>query len=159
MKRAPGPGRGHRVTKVVLTRFLAELAEGHTVKAATVLAKIGHTAVYERREKDPVFAQAWAEALEQGTQVLEEEARRRALVGVTEPVFYKGEVCGEVQKYSDTLLIFMLKARRPEVYRERFDVSGNVKHEHITIDAIDAEIARLSAEHKERAALDEAVTS
>ena len=150
MKAKAGPGRGHRVTKVQLDRFLVELAEGHTVKTAATLARLGHTAVYARRTSDPVFAAAWSDALEQGTQVLEEEARRRALVGVSEPVFYKGEVCGEVQKYSDTLLIFMLKARRPEVYRERVDVSGNVKHEHITIDAIDAEIARLSAELAER---------
>ena len=43
-------------------------------------------------------------------------------MGVDEPVFYQGAQCGAVRKYSDTLLIFMLKARRPEKYRERANV-------------------------------------
>jgi len=29
------------------------------------------------------------------------------------PVYYQGEQCGEVREYSDTLLIFILKARDP----------------------------------------------
>ena len=43
-----------------------------------------------------------------------------------EPVFYKGAKCGAVQKYSDLLLIFLLKARRPDMYRERWtgELSG-----------------------------------
>jgi hypothetical protein len=53
-----------------------------------------------------------------GTAALENEAVRRAYHGVEKPVFYKGEVCGYTQDYSDTLLIFLLKARKPEVYRE-----------------------------------------
>ena len=49
---------------------------------------------------------------------MEREAARRAYHGVEEPVFHKGEVCGSIRKYSDTLMIFLLKARRPEVYRD-----------------------------------------
>ena len=37
-----------------------------------------------------------------------------------EPRFYEGEVCGYVRKYSDTLLIFLLKARRPAKYQDHF---------------------------------------
>ena len=53
---------------------------------------------------------------------LEDEAIRRAREGVDEPVFYKGEHCGNVRRYSDTLLIFMLKARKPDVYRKRASI-------------------------------------
>ena len=49
----------------------------------------------------------------------EDEAVRRAHDGVDEPVFYQGKACGVVRKYSDTLLIFLLKGRRPEKYRDR----------------------------------------
>src|SRR6266699_1263767 len=35
-----------------------------------------------------------------------------------------GQICGHVRKHSDTLLIFLLKARRPEKYRER------IEHQH-----------------------------
>ena len=51
--------------------------------------------------------------------------RRRAVEGVEEPVgWYKGEAGGVVRKYSDTLLIFLLKGRKPEMYRERYEHSG-----------------------------------
>jgi hypothetical protein len=38
---------------------------------------------------------------------------------VAEPRFYQGRLCGTVQKYSDALLIFLLKSRRPEKYADR----------------------------------------
>lgn len=58
-----------------------------------------------------------------GVSALEDEAHRRAFDGVDEPVFYKGEDCGAVKKYSDTLAIFLLKAHAPEKYRERQDLT------------------------------------
>jgi len=100
-------------------RFLAILAEGGSVKLAAEKAKIGRRTAYEWKAADPEFAAAWEEAVEAGTDALEDEAKRRAYNGVDEPVFYQGEQCGLVRKYSDTLLIFLLKARRPEKYRER----------------------------------------
>ena len=58
------------------------------------------------------------EATELGTAALEDEAVRRAYHGVEEPVFYKGVQCGSITKYSDKLLIFLLKARDPAKYRD-----------------------------------------
>ena len=57
--------------------------------------------------------------MEQAADVLEREAWRRASEGVKQPVFYQGEVCGHVRKYSDVLLIFLLKGARPDKYREQ----------------------------------------
>ena len=57
-------------------------------------------------------------AVKLGTAALEDEAIRLAREGVDKPVFYKGEHCGNVRRCSDTLLIFMLKARKPDVYCE-----------------------------------------
>lgn len=70
------------------------------------------------------FDEAMGQALEEAVDHLEEEARRRAQDGVDEPVYYKGSPCGAVRKYSDTLLIFLLKGARPQKFRE------NVKMEH-----------------------------
>ena len=56
--------------------------------------------------------------MELGTEALEYEAVRRAYHGVAEPVFYNGVQCGSVTKYSDKLLMFLLKARNPAKYRE-----------------------------------------
>lgn len=55
---------------------------------------------------------------------VEAEIRRRGVKGVEEPVFYQGEICGYVQKFSDLLLIFRAKALMPEKYRERHEVTG-----------------------------------
>ncbi len=46
-------------------------------------------------------------------------ARRRALVGTEKPLFHKGNQIGNVPVFSDPLLMFLLKAKRPEVYRDR----------------------------------------
>ena len=62
--------------------------------------------------------------LEDVTETLETEAFERATTGVPEPVFYKGCWVDTIRKKSDLMLIFLLKARRPEVYRERFDVKS-----------------------------------
>lgn len=47
---------------------------------------------------------------------LEAEAVRRALSGVSVPVFHQGRECGSTVKHSDQLLMFLLKSLRPERY-------------------------------------------
>lgn len=47
---------------------------------------------------------------------LEAEALRRALHGVSLPVFHQGRECGSTVKHSDQLLMFLLKCRLPERY-------------------------------------------
>lgn len=98
------------------------LSGGNVTRACEAVG-IGRRSVYEWRDDDAEFAAAWNEALEAGTEELEEEARRRALRGTEEPVFYKGEPCGAIRKYSDTLAIFLLKANKPEKYRENINIS------------------------------------
>lgn len=90
-----------------------------TVATAADAVKMSRSGAYRQREVDPEFAAAWGEAYETSTELLEAEALQRAMgrdevVGVDkdgQPIFIK--------KYSDLLLIFLLKARRPEAYRER----------------------------------------
>lgn len=114
--------------------FLAALSELGNVKAAVEEAGVSRAFVYEERNRDAEFARAWESALETAADVMEREAFRRAVEGVDEPVFSpKGFKVGTVRKYSDTLLIFLLKGARPEKYRERQDVahSGSIQVEYI----------------------------
>ena len=96
------------------TAFLKALGDGASIMAASVSAGMGRRTAYDWREADEAFAKAWDDAIEAGTDVLEDEAVRRARDG------------------SDTLLIFMLKARRPKKYKERIatEHSGEVRHRH-----------------------------
>jgi hypothetical protein len=103
-------------------RFLDALASSPNVSAAARLAGIDRKTAYNWREQSSEFAEAWDDAIETSTDYLEAEARRRAFEGCDEPVFYQGEECGAIRKYSDTLMIVLLKAHRPEKYRERSQV-------------------------------------
>lgn len=105
-----------------IPKFLDGFAEQKTVSAASKLAGINRSTVYERRKTDPEFEEQFLDVEEEITQALEREAMRRAAEGVTRPIFHLGKEIGVERKFSDTLLIFLLKARRPDVYRERIDI-------------------------------------
>lgn len=106
-------------------QFLKELEKSGNVTAACRKARISRTEVYQLRNEAKDFADAWVEALESATDDLELEARRRAHRGTLKPVFYEGKKVGTVKEYSDTLLIFLLKAHRPERFNiQRFEHSG-----------------------------------
>lgn len=103
-------------------KFLRRLAATGNVTAACRSAKISRQTAYNARAEDPHFAAAWDEALIVATELLELEARRRAEKGVLDPIYFQGQQVGKIRRYSDTLLIFLLKAHAPEKYRERLEV-------------------------------------
>lgn len=104
--------------------FLAAFAEAGSITKAAEVAKVDRTLHYRAMENEE-YAADFRAAGEQAADRLEEEARRRAHDGVEEPVYYKGGVVGAVQKYSDTLLIFLLKGRRPGVFGDKVKLSGD----------------------------------
>lgn len=122
--------------------FLKALAVSGVVLTACKKAKIGRTTAYKVRDEDTEFAVAWDAALDDAADVMEEEAHRRAVTGVVKPVYQGGKEVGRIREYSDTLLIFRLKAARPEKYRERTDVrhSGKIDVSRLT----DAELQSIT---------------
>lgn len=99
--------------------FVKALAETANVSAAARAARASRSRAYQLKAADPDFAAEWADALETATDALDAEARRRALDGVEVPHFHQGRVAGTLRRYSDTLLMFLLRAHRPERYRDR----------------------------------------
>ena len=93
-------------------RVVSALEGGASVTSACRLAGIGRTSYYEWRKADEAFAAETDAAIEAGTDLLEDVALRRATTG-TQP--------------SDTLLIFLLKARRPAKFRDhhRHELTGS----------------------------------
>ncbi len=116
-------------------KFFAALAKGIPVSTAAQSVGYGRTMVYEHREKDELFCERWDDAIAIAIERLEAEADRRAVEGIEDPVFYQGEQCGTVRKFSDTLLMFRLKALAPDRYRERaqIDHSGEINGRHTVV--------------------------
>lgn len=108
--------------------FLAALAShGNRTKAALAIGQRSRTALYKWRQEDPEFAAAWKEAYDLGIDAMEDEAKKRAM------------------RDSDLLMIFMLKAARPEVYRER----GFTNNVNVNFDLRNTPIEDLRAELSE----------
>ncbi|QZP09456.1 hypothetical protein [Caenibius sp. WL] len=92
-------------TPAARTRFLEHLAlKGH-VRAACAHVGLSAEAAYRLRRRDPLFARGWAAALvlahDHGEQVL----AARAIDGVEEPVYYRGEQVGTRRRYDTRLLL------------------------------------------------------
>jgi hypothetical protein len=114
------PGRQKRVDW--RPTFLAAYAQCHTVTEACAAASIARQTARERRRSDPEFARMWDEVVEADTEVLEREAFRRAALEHERPIYQGGELVGTERVFSDNLLMFLLKSRRPEVYRDNAHV-------------------------------------
>lgn len=116
--------------------FLAAMRKTGNVRRSCEACGTGRTAVYALRADDPTFAAAWDEAQEDFSDLLEEEAVRRAL-GTKELVIHQGKPCGVwvldgfivpettpgaklvplyENRYSDGLIQFELRGRRRAKY-------------------------------------------
>ena len=103
--------------------FLAVYGEMGVIKRACKVAGVARSSHYEWMETNPEYRRAFEDAQEDAADNLEAEVYRRAVKGVKKPTgWYKGVAGGYVREYSDLLLMFRLKALRPEKYRERQEV-------------------------------------
>lgn len=106
-------------------RFLEHLAKSGNVSDSGRFAGVQRSTLYHWKETDAAFASQWEDALEDAADILEAEARRRALEGYDEPITYAGKVVCDPEtghplvrkKYSDGLMAFLLRAHRPARFR------------------------------------------
>lgn len=120
--------RRSKPTPKKLREFLELLAGNGNVTVSAEACNLNRRELYRRRDEDGEFAAEWDAAMDEAADHLEAEARRRATEGLVQKKFDKdglpvidpetGEQYFE-RSYSDTLLIFLLKGARPEVYRDR----------------------------------------
>lgn len=111
--------------------FLAALRMTGNITASAHAAQISRCLVYKRRDSDRAFRDEMADALDEATDTLEAEARRRALEGCARKQFMRnGEPIIDPEtgdqyverEYSDTLLLALLRAHRPQRFRENRSV-------------------------------------
>lgn len=117
----PFPGIDHPQQQAFLRAFM----EMGNVSRACEVAKVARCSHYRWLKQHKAYREAFDIAKENAADLLEAEVYRRAVTGVEEPVgWYKGVAGGVVRRYSDVLLMFTLKALRPEKYRDRVEVSS-----------------------------------
>mgnify|MGYP006303842671 CR=1 FL=1 len=127
-------------------RFLEFYARNGSIARSAKILKMSRTSHYrwsnpKHHLYDGEYVAAFEVAKKLTVDRLEAEARRRAVQGVEEPVFYKGEIVGYKLKYSDGLLKFLLKGNAPEKFKER----GEQEHKgELTAKSVD--LSNLSAE-------------
>lgn len=107
-----------------MPKFLSKLRRKGIVSHAAAAAGITRQTAYACQKAYPEFAALWALAEEEAADRLEAEAWRRGHHGVDKTVYGRvdkdqdGEI-GIERHYSDTLLLSLLKARRPGKFREK----------------------------------------
>lgn len=101
--------------------FLKVLAASGVVQVACRKSGVARETHYKWMRNDPSYPGRVVDAMDDAADILEEEAIRRAYEGVDKPIYHNGKVVDIVKEYSDNLLMFTLKARRPEKFRERYE--------------------------------------
>lgn len=106
--------------------FIEALRITGNVAQSCTAAGVQRKTVMRAREKSVEFARAWDEALEDSTDDLLRVARERAIAR------------------SDQLLMFLLKAARPETFREKSPL--DLKSEDLNV-AIERQLAQLASRY------------
>lgn len=92
-------------TEARKTRFLEHLAQRGNVRAACTAVGMSHEAAYQLRRRDALVARAWAAALELAREASAQVLACRALDGIEEDVWHRGEVVGTRRRYDSRLLL------------------------------------------------------
>ena len=133
-------------SEAAIDRFLDTLSRTGNPSAACQASGLTRRTINRTRENDPVFARDYDEAMEEAADLLEAEAWRRALEGVAQPLIKAGQpvldadgIAITVRRYSDPLLVMLLRGCKPEKFQRRIGPSV------ITPDA-NAEIREIAAD-------------
>ena len=126
-KRPPGVNLTPKQATKAKYAFLEDYVRWANISSACIAAAVTRATYYLWREKDPKFDAACNLANEAATERLEREAWRRATEGspYRRTSYWHGEPVGTDEKveYSDNLMMLLLRARRPDLYREKVDMS------------------------------------
>ncbi|MCW5625085.1 MAG: terminase [Burkholderiales bacterium] len=123
------------------SKFLEAFEATRSVRASAEAVGVSARSIYRWREKDESFAKAMLDISAASLMVAEDELFTRAVYGWEEPVFFEGQQCGTIRKFSDSNLQFYLRANAPEKYGRRLQISGGMDLTKLTDEQIDERIA------------------
>lgn len=98
-------------------RFVALLAETGNVRLAARRCEMSAQSAYVQRRRDPLFARGWAVAMVRAQEHAEQVLADRAIEGVEEEIYYRGELVGTRRRYDSRLLLAHLARLDRQVER------------------------------------------
>ena len=118
-------GQAAPCNRTAQQRFLFMLSKTGNASKACQTSGLTRRQVTTLREDDATFGRAYDDAMNEAIDLLEAEAWRRALKGTVQPVLRAGQpvvdpVTGKpvvTRRYSDPLLMMLLRGCRPEKFR------------------------------------------
>ena len=92
-------------TPELKARFLALLADNGNVRLSARRCGLSAQSAYVQRRRDEVFARGWAAALVLALHHAEQVLADRAIEGIEEEVWYRGELIATRRRYDTRLLL------------------------------------------------------
>lgn len=121
-------------------QFLRALSLCPSSYVACEAAGIDHKTFTAHAGKDPIFAEACAEAEKRSRGVLLKSAWDDAVTGAEKPIYQGGKLVGTVLERSDTMRSMLLKGFIPETFdrAQQIEIKGAVAHIHVTNEQVQA---------------------
>lgn len=85
--------------------FLDRLSAHGNARAACRAVGLSAESAYKQRRRDPLFARGWAAAVVLGRDASIQALTERAVEGVEERIYYRGELVGTRRRYDSRLLL------------------------------------------------------
>lgn len=128
--------------------FCDELAKHGVIIGACDAVGISYCWMNQTRKKDSDFDDKVKESLKRYHLALRKAAHQRAVDGIVERPIVDGEgnIIGEVRKFSDSLLLALLK-RTDEGFKERVSLDGKVKTDS-TVNQLPIDLACLTKKER-----------
>lgn len=131
--------------------FLRDLAQHGIVRLAaqtanpqTKTGKGAARAFYDERLRDPNFAEAWDEAVEEAGAQIEAEIVRRGVNGFEEQRMDANGRVTILRRYSDPCLLALARARIPAFRKSDVELSGKLEQVNAEDQKLAAEVRKLA---------------
>lgn len=101
----PIEAQAHGWTPERKALFLDRLSAHGNARAACRAVGLSPESAYKLRRREPLFARAWAAAVVLGRDNSVQALAERAIEGVEEPIYYRGELIGTRRRFDSRLLL------------------------------------------------------
>lgn len=114
-------------------RFLNAYARLGGIRRAAEASDTSFQSHYHWLRDDAIYAAAFAQARIMAGDELESAAFHRAVDGVDKPVFQQGQQVGTIREYSDSLLQFLLRGQKRDIYgdKQEINLGGKVEIDYV----------------------------